>query len=128
MLLMIGLIVFKMKGSDQPKPVPGPTVIVAPPQDSKLDDVPPPPDVPVAEPDAGGVKAQVKNNGPDPCAVKSCGGTAGSELESALGVRAKQARRCYEAELKNEPTLKGKINLNVRIGANGTVCAANVTS
>jgi hypothetical protein len=86
---------------------------------------PPPPDEPVA--DSG---PQTRINGTyDPCAVKSCaGGKTTDELENALAYRAKQAHRCYDQALAQDSDLKGHVSVTVRVGSNGTLCAANITS
>jgi hypothetical protein len=114
--------------SETPKPPVLPIAAATTPE-SKIDDIPPPP--PAAETptlDAGQAKPSARSMGPDPCAARNCGGNMTPELESALSVRAKQARRCYESELKSDPLLKGKIAMTVRIGSNGTVCSANITN
>ncbi len=124
---MIGLVVWKFGGSSEPPKVTTQPAVQNTTPESKMDDVPPPPPVEAPPPDAGPTKTIVRV-GPDPCTAKTCGGTMTAELEAALSVRAKQARRCYEQELKNDPALKGKIAVTVRVGANGTVCSAAITS
>ncbi len=86
---------------------------------------PPPPDEPVA--DSG---PQTRVNGTyDPCAVKSCsGGKTTDELENALAYRAKQAHRCYDQALAQDSDLKGHVSVTVRVGANGSLCSANISS
>jgi hypothetical protein len=62
------------------------------------------------------------------CDAKRCAGTTTSELEQTLAFRAKQAHRCYDNALTQDPTLKGKVSIAVRVGANGSVCSAAVAS
>ena len=62
------------------------------------------------------------------CDVKKCTGTTTSDIETALAFRAKQSHRCYDNALANDPTLRGKISIAIRIGANGTTCSAGVAS
>lgn len=92
------------------------------------DDVPLPPPVEDAGVDAGKkviVTQQTSNN---QCDAKKCTGTSGSELENALQFRVKQAHRCYDNALAQDPTLRGKITVAVRVGANGQVCSAGIAS
>jgi len=124
---IIGLVVWRnsQKPPEQPVaqiPVPPPSASSAtPPQ---IDDVPPPPP---EEPDAGPVHHTVSTVASG-CEAKSCGGSTTNELEGALAFRAKQAHRCYDSALAVDNTLKGKVQIAVRIGANGAVCSANVAS
>jgi hypothetical protein len=60
--------------------------------------------------------------------VKKCSGVSSTELENALGFRVKQAHRCYDNALAQDPTLRGKVTVAVRIGANGQVCNAGIAS
>lgn len=59
---------------------------------------------------------------------KKCTGTASPELQNAMAFRARQARRCYENALAQDPTLHGKITVALKIGANGQVCSASLAS
>ncbi len=90
------------------------------------DDVPPPPPIEDAGPEAGKkvIIVQMGNQ----CDAKKCGGSNSEELNTALSFRAKQAHRCYDNALAQDPTLKGRISLAVRVGANGQVCSAGVAS
>lgn len=85
--------------------------------------LPPPPDQPA--PDAG-PGTRVATTAYDPCSVKACSGSTTSELETQVALRAKQAHHCYENALSQDADLKGHVVLNVKIGANGSVCSANV--
>ena len=53
---------------------------------------------------------------------------AASELDVALQVRGRQARRCYNQALSQDPSLKGHVEIAVRIGTAGNVCSVNVTA
>lgn len=86
--------------------------------------------LPPPEEDAGADAGKKVATGPayNPCDVKKCSGSATPELEQALGFRVKQAHRCYDNALSQDPTLKGKLTVNVRIASNGQVCSASVTN
>jgi hypothetical protein len=89
------------------------------------DDVPPPP--PIVD---AGPQTPVRNNGVGSvanCGPK-CSGASTPDLESALAFRAKQSRRCYESALETDNTLKGKVQISVRVASNGQVCSAGVAS
>ena len=60
--------------------------------------------------------------------MQRCTGATSSDIETALSFRAKQAHRCYDNALAQDPTLRGKVSIAVRIGANGTACSAGVAS
>lgn len=93
------------------------------------DDIPIPPPVADAGADAGQKVATGTGTKFDACDPgRKCTGTTSSELEQALGFRAKQAHRCYDNALAQDATLKGKVMLNVRIGPTGQVCNASVVS
>lgn len=124
-----GLLCWRFGNKPPPAPTPLPTASVPPPStESKLDDVPPPPPVEDAGPeiDAGGNGPKVVRNAFDPCSSKKCAGAATPELESALAVNAKRARRCYDTALAQDPTLKGRISVSVKVGTDGTVCATSL--
>ena len=99
----------------------------APHNESKLDEVPPPPDTPSGS-DAGADNRS--NPGPttNPCDARTCGGSITQDLEGSLSFRAKQAHRCYDAALAQDSTLAGKVVIRVRIAANGTICSSTVAS
>lgn len=128
LLLLVGAggIYYLRQASDD-GPAPVPSVIPRPSTDttSKLDDVPPPPP---EQPDAG---PEPKSTGPqkawNPCDVSSCSGSATPALERALQFRAQQARRCYESALAQDSTLKGNVQIRVRVASTGKVCSADVT-
>jgi hypothetical protein len=97
-----------------------------PPKKNIDDDIPLPPVIEDAGKDAG--KKVTVTYSASQCDAKACTGSSTSELEQTLSFRAKQAHRCYDNALTQDPTLKGKISIALRIGANGTVCSAGVAS
>jgi hypothetical protein len=124
----IAVILLKTCGN-APPPVAGPvrpaSTYDAAPISHEEDNIPLPPPLETAVADSGpGVRLTTTF---DPCAVKSCSGTVTSELETQVAYRAKQAHRCYDTALAQDSTLKGHVTLKVRIGSNGSVCAAAVT-
>src|SRR5262249_33071971 len=129
-LLVVGLVAvvamrFCGKNDQQGGPKPLASIDAAPtPHTNPDDNVPPPPPIETAQPEAGPTK--VTSTGGDVCAAKSCSGTASSDLEAALAFRAKQAHRCYDMALAQDNTLKGKIGITVRVASNGQVCRADV--
>lgn len=93
------------------------------------DDIP----LPVVLPDAGSADAGEKKVAAGAyagnlCDAKQCSGGSSSDIESALAFRAKQAHRCYDNALAQDPTLRGKVSISVRIGANGQACSASVAN
>lgn len=129
LLLMVGGLAYWQLTKKPPEPVvvafdAGPPV--KPTGRNPDDDVPPPPPIEDAGPEAGKkiVYVQMGNQ----CDAKKCTGANTEELSTALGFRAKQAHRCYDNALSQDPTLKGKISIAVRVGANGQVCSAAVAS
>jgi hypothetical protein len=129
---IVALIGFKKCGGGATT-TPGPvaTVVIpsGPPTVSRVDEVPLPPPVEDAAP-APTATAKPAGTGVafDACAVKSCSGTITAELENALALRVKQARRCYDQALAQDPTLQGRVELNVKVASNGQVCGASVAS
>jgi hypothetical protein len=132
-LLLLGLIGGAIAWKLMQKP-PEPVVLVVdagpPPRPTKNvdDDIPPPPVVEDAGPDAGKKVTVVMNGLANQCDAKKCTGATSSEIESALSFRAKQAHRCYDNALAQDPTIRGKVSIAVRIGANGQACSAGVAS
>lgn len=132
-LLLLGIIgaVIAYKVTHKPEPVVVTQLIDAgpppPPRPTRPDDdIPLPPPVEDAGTDAG--KKVVVVGASSQCDVKTCTGSASAELEQTLAFRAKQAHRCYDNALTQDPTLKGKVSISVRVGANGSVCSAAVAS
>ncbi len=104
-----------------------PTTTTAPP--AMEQEVPPPPDLPEAGPDGGG-GTHVISNGPGPgiCDQTTCSGVATSDLQTALAFRAKQAHRCYDTALAQDPSISGHVKIGVRVASNGMVCSASVAA
>jgi len=115
------------------KPPPDPTPIkltastastTAPTQ--HMDDVPPPPPAEDAGPDTG---AKVIGPAFKPCDVNVCTGRITPDTEASLGMLARQTRKkCYEPALAQDPSLQGHVDIKLKIGADGTICAASVDS
>jgi len=125
LLGIAGVVAFKTCGGEGPTPPPKPIAAFDASPVSHEDDnvpLPPPPDEPL--PDAGRGRVVFL----DPCGPKTCTGTATDDLQTQIAYRVKQAHRCYDQALAQDSDLKGHVNLRVKIGSNGTVCAANVTS
>ena len=132
-LLLLGVIGAVIAWKVFQKP-PEPIVLIPdagpPPGPSKNidEDIPPPIAVEDASvPDSGKKITTVAFTG-NQCDAKKCGGSTNHEIETALSFRAKQAHRCYDNALAQDPTLRGKVSIAVRIGANGTSCSAGVAS
>lgn len=131
-LVLVGLIgaaIAWKKCQPEPLPPPPPVVDAGPPINTGRnpeDDIPLPPVIEDAGPDAG--KKIIIVQASNQCDAKKCSGTSSSELEQMLAFRVKQAHRCYDQALAQDPTLKGKIAVSVRIGAQGSVCSAGVAS
>lgn len=93
------------------------------------DDVPPPAPVEDAAPTTGKKPVATQTASSFGCDAKVCTGSSSPELETALQFRAQQSRRhCYDAALAQDPTLRGKVTIAVRVGSNGQVCSAGVAS
>jgi hypothetical protein len=92
--------------------------------------LPPPPPPPPEEPSASATVATPANapvrSGKSPC-PSTCEGEASGALQSALAGRGAAGRRCYEKSLAQNPLLKGRMTVHVKVGTNGSVCAANVS-
>jgi hypothetical protein len=127
LLLMGGLIYWKVSGNDPKPPAPPPPVVSAAP----VFDEPPPPPPPIEEPKDAGVapkqvgKRLVSSSGG--CSGE-CKGEAPGNLRATLSAKGAQARGCYERALRQNNMLQGRIKIGLRIGPNGSVCSANVTS
>lgn len=64
----------------------------------------------------------------DPNCDAPCDGRETAELLSSLRAKAGQARSCYERALSNNGALAGKLEVTLRVGANGAACSASVAS
>jgi hypothetical protein len=125
-----GLLIWRSSGSSPE----GPVVIHAPDASGPAvmpprieDEVPPPPEIPDAGPDTGPTRVGT-TGAPANCSATKCSGAATPDLEAALTMRARQARRCYEQALESDSTLKGHVSISVRVASNGQVCSAGVAS
>lgn len=134
-VLLLGAIggVAAWKMSQSPPEPPAITIDAAPPTQATVgrnldEDIPLPPPIEDAGPEDAGKKAVVAQASNNQCDVKKCSGASSSELESGLQFRVKQARRCYNTALEQDSTLRGKVTIAVRIGANGQVCSAGIAS
>lgn len=92
------------------------------------DDIPLPPPVIDASVPTTTSSGGTTSAGSYQCNVSKCGGTTSSDLETALSFRTKQAHRCYDTALSQDPTLKGKVTVAVRVGTNGSTCSASIVS
>lgn len=128
LLLMGGLIFWKMRGSD-PKPQPTETA-PPPPTPTQVFEQPPPPPPPPPPVEDAGTKPITKVGGPVGAGAcgGECKGTASGALQSALASKAGASRGCYERALRQNATLAGKLVISVRIGPQGQVCSAGVAS
>jgi hypothetical protein len=126
-----GLVVLRSFGGSKPTPPPLPSVSVAqssePPPNPKLEDIPPPPP-PEEKPEAGPTGPRVIYVQSGGCDGKCDQKYSTPELQQALAVRQSQARRCYNQALARDPSLKGRVSLDVRVGPAGNVCSVNVGS
>ena len=109
-------------------PIPSASVAqpAEPPSNPKLEDIPLPPP-PEEKPEAGPPPKVVYVQQGGGCEAK-CNGSPTNELEQALQVRGVQARRCYNAALAQDSSLKGHVTITVKVSGSGNLCAANVTN
>jgi len=133
LLLMGGLIVWKMKsGGDETAKVEAPKPTATP--EPVLDEPPPPPPPPVASTDSSakpddtkpGSKKVGSTVASGACGV--CSGEPHPALQGALGGKAGQSRACYEKALSSNSTLSGRMTVSIKINAQGGVCSAQVKS
>jgi hypothetical protein len=100
-----------------------------PPTNPKLDDIPPPPPPEeIVEAGPAGPRIVAASGPPPGCDSRCSPSYATAELQAAINLRGQQARRCYNQALSRDPSLKGHVNIAVRIGPSGNVCSANVAS
>jgi hypothetical protein len=125
---------FYMRGSSKPDvppappPVPSTSASTAATTNPLLDDIPPPPP-PDITPEAGKPNVVYVPGAPGGgCDGKCSQSYASAELGQALQQRANQARRCYNAALAQDSSLKGHVSIAVRVGPGGNVCSASVAS
>lgn len=134
LLLMGGLIFWKLKsgGSETAKvDAPKPT---ATPEQPVLDEPPPPPPPPIAstdssaKPDEGKPGSKKVGSTVAGAACGVCSGEPNPALPGALGGKAGQSRACYEKALSSNATLSGRMTVSLKISQQGTVCSAQVKS
>jgi hypothetical protein len=133
MLLMgAGLLIWRLASRpDEPDRSALPPTPPARPAAPRAFAPPPPPPPTVAEvqdasagEEAGEVRGRLRRRG-GPC-DSPCEGTETGPLLSALAAKGGQVRSCYTKALSNDPTLRGRMTLNVRVGVDGQVCSASV--
>ena len=131
LLLMGGLIFWKMKsGGEAPKAqdtaLPSATQNVP-----TLDEAPPPPP-PIASDSASpdstkpAAKKLVSSGGGGACGP--CSGDATPAIVSALHAKGAQTRSCYEHALRQNSMLAGRMSVQLTINQSGQVCSSNVAS
>jgi len=133
LLLMGGLIFWKMKSGGETAKVEAPKP-TATPEQPVLDNAPPPPPPPVASTDSSakpddtkpGTKKVGSTVAGAACGV--CSGEPAPGLPGALGGKAGQSRACYEKALSSNSTLSGRMTVSIKISQQGTVCSAQVKS
>lgn len=133
LLLAGGLVYWKSTSGPEEPDVVEETTSKAPetkPEPQALDNAPPPPPDEEEEPakeeeKKPGASLQAKPTGPAGCSGE-CKGNATPALQSALASRGAMARSCYNTALRNNPNLKGRMTMSVRISPNGSVCSASV--
>jgi TonB family protein len=133
LLLMGGLIFWKMKGGEETAKVEAPKPSAVPEQQPVLDEPPPPPP-PVASADASAkpddTKPGSKKVGSTAVgsACGECSGEPNPGLQAALSGKAGQSRACYEKALSSNTTLSGRMTVSIKINQQGGVCSASVKS
>lgn len=126
-----GAVAWKLSQSPPPPPVVYIDAAPPPPVNTGRnpdEDIPLPPPVEDAGSEDAGKKVVATQASNNLCDAKKCSGVSSSELENGLQFRVKQAHRCYDNALAQDPTLRGKVTVAVRIGANGQVCSAGIAS
>jgi hypothetical protein len=132
-LLMGGLVFWKMSGSsgDQAEtPAPLVSVEQTPTVDQVVPPPPPPPPVASAE-DAGTPTAKKVTGSGIGTGCSTCGKCTGEPAPSftaTLRARAGQAQRCYEKALSQSEGLSGRLSVNLCVGVGGAVCGASVSN
>jgi outer membrane biosynthesis protein TonB len=135
LLLMGGLVFWKMSGSDDkasPTPAPATSVAQEPAVDQVVPPPPAPPPLPAASADAGApatkktVASGVGGTGCPTCG--NCTGEPAPSFQAVLRTRANQAQHCYEKALAQQESLQGRMTVNVCVGVGGAVCSASVSN
>jgi hypothetical protein len=130
LLLMGGLIYWKVSGKNgAPEPVAStPPVVTATPPVLEAPPPPPPPIEEVADAGKKTTRTSFRGSVGGGACGGDCTGTAPAALQGALRAKAGAARGCYERALRQNPMLQGKIMVAVRVGAQGQICSANIAS
>ncbi len=134
LLLAGGLVFWKMKAGDKEPEVVEETPVKAEakePEPAVFDHAPPPPP---DEEDEEEKKEEekpktgiAKPTGPAGCAGE-CKGNVTPALQSALASRGAMARSCYNTALRQNPNLKGRMTMSVKVSPSGAVCSAYVSN
>jgi hypothetical protein len=126
-----GLFYMRSSRPDEPPPPPAPmpstSASSAATNNPLLDDIPPPPP-PDITPEGGKPNVVYVPGQPGGGCAGTCAGKPPAELAQALQMRGNQARRCYNAALSQDPSIKGHVSIAVRVGPAGNVCSATVAS
>lgn len=131
LLLMGGLIFWKLKGSEPETAKVEPPKTPATTEEPVLNDPPPPPPPiasaePSAKPDDKAAPKKVGSAVAAACGV--CDGEPNPGLPGALNAKAGQSRGCYEKALSHNSTLAGRMTVSLKINQQGQVCSAQVKS
>lgn len=127
LLLMGGLIYWKLSGEEPaPTVAPVPTATATGPVIDQV--IPPPPPPP---PSASSAPSVVTKKAPAKfdsfCSTcGSCRGTETNGFRGALAGRAALAQRCYEKALGTQEGLTGKLTVGLCVGVGGQVCSAGI--
>jgi hypothetical protein len=129
LLLMGGLIFWKMKGSDETAKV-QPPKIAATVEQPALDEPPPPPPPiasadPSAKPDETKPGSKKLTGGVAGGSCGQCSGESNPGLPQALRAKAGQSRSCYEHALRQNAMLAGHMTISMKINQQGQVCSAS---
>jgi outer membrane biosynthesis protein TonB len=131
LLLMGGLIYWKMKGGTETAKVDAPKPSATPEQ-PVLDEAPPPPPPPVASTESSAkpdeTKPGAKKIGGGGGLCGTCTGEPNPGLQGALRAKAGQSRSCYEHALRQNAMLAGRMTISMKINQQGQVCNASVNS
>lgn len=108
----------------------------APEDHAPVNAAPPPPPPPVAEAEAASATTEEPNRQPTAAKKRAasggnecadpCNGKPNPAFSGALRRRGQLARSCYDAALRQDSTLSGKLLVRVRVAPSGTVCDATI--
>jgi hypothetical protein len=132
LLLLVGsagLVFLKMRGNEPP-PVAAPAPVStfdAAPVSHNEDLMPPPPPSETASAAPAPTAAPGRVVTIDAC-PKTCNGEAPGELQNQIEFRARASHRCYDQALTQNGDLQGHVKVKVKVGLNGSVCAAPIVA